>query len=116
MGGFTSLHCPENSRWSKAGGDQPEILHQAEFGERILASPAIVGDKFYLRTQSSLHAFGNPAARVRIMPGKSMRPNQTLDRRTRSTVNPVFHRGRPWRAPRVIGQVGGRRERARWEF
>lgn len=47
----------------KAGGDQPEILHQAEFGERILASPAIVGDKFYLRTQSSLYAFGNAAAR-----------------------------------------------------
>jgi hypothetical protein len=46
----------------KAGGDKPEILHQAEFGERILASPAIVGDKFYLRTQSSLYAFGNPAA------------------------------------------------------
>jgi outer membrane protein assembly factor BamB len=42
----------------KAGGDKPEILHQAEFGERILASPALVGDKLYLRTQHTLYAFG----------------------------------------------------------
>jgi outer membrane protein assembly factor BamB len=42
----------------KAGGDKPEILHQAEFGERIYASPAIAGDNFYLRTKSSLYAFG----------------------------------------------------------
>jgi outer membrane protein assembly factor BamB len=42
----------------KAGGDKPEILHQAEFGERILASPALVGDNLYLRTQSTLYAFG----------------------------------------------------------
>ncbi|HWW00090.1 MAG TPA: PQQ-binding-like beta-propeller repeat protein [Candidatus Acidoferrum sp.] len=42
----------------KAGGEKPEILHQAEFGERIFASPALVGDKLYLRTQSTLYAFG----------------------------------------------------------
>jgi outer membrane protein assembly factor BamB len=42
----------------KAGGDKPEILHQAEFGERILASPALIGDNLYLRTQSTLYAFG----------------------------------------------------------
>jgi len=42
----------------KAGGDKPEILHQAEFGERILATPALVGDNLYLRTQSTLYAFG----------------------------------------------------------
>ena len=47
----------------KAGGDKPEILHQAEFGERILASPAIAGDNFYLRTQSSLYSFGGSVAR-----------------------------------------------------
>ncbi len=47
----------------KAGGDKPEILHQAEFGERILASPAIVGNNFYLRTQSTLYAFGGPSTR-----------------------------------------------------
>ena len=42
----------------KAGGTQPEILHQADFGERILASPALVGNQLFLRTQSSLYAFG----------------------------------------------------------
>jgi outer membrane protein assembly factor BamB len=42
----------------KAGGEKPEILHQAEFGERIFASPALAGDKLYLRTQSALYAFG----------------------------------------------------------
>src|SRR5882724_820516 len=42
----------------KAGGDKPEILHQEEFGERILATPALAGDNLYLRTQTSLYAFG----------------------------------------------------------
>ena len=42
----------------KAGGEKPEILHQAEFGERIFATPAIAGDKLYLRTASALYAFG----------------------------------------------------------
>jgi outer membrane protein assembly factor BamB len=42
----------------KAGGEKPEILHQAEFGERILASPALAADNLYLRTQSALYAFG----------------------------------------------------------
>jgi outer membrane protein assembly factor BamB len=39
-------------------GDKPEILHQAEFGERIFATPALVGDKLYLRTATRLWAFG----------------------------------------------------------
>ena len=47
----------------KAGGDQPEILHQADFGDRIFASPALVGDKLYLRTQTKLYAFGREALR-----------------------------------------------------
>ena len=42
----------------KAGGEKPEILHQAEFGEQIFATPALVGDKLYLRTWSALYAFG----------------------------------------------------------
>ena len=42
----------------KAGGDKPDIVHQAEFGERIFATPAIVGDKLYLRTATRLWAFG----------------------------------------------------------
>ena len=54
--------CPlttwENSL-RKAGGEKPEILHQAQFEERIYASPALGGDKFYLRTKSALYAFGD---------------------------------------------------------
>jgi outer membrane protein assembly factor BamB len=47
----------------QTGGDKPEILHQAEFGERIFATPAIVGNRIYLRTQSHLYAFGDAANR-----------------------------------------------------
>lgn len=47
----------------KAGGEKPEVLHQAEFGDRILASPAAVGDRLYLRTQKTLYGFGVPADR-----------------------------------------------------
>jgi outer membrane protein assembly factor BamB len=41
----------------KAGGDKPEILRQANFGERIFATPALVGTHLYLRTKSKLYAF-----------------------------------------------------------
>ena len=41
----------------KAGGDRPEILHQAEFGERIFATPALTGKRLYLRTHDKLYAF-----------------------------------------------------------
>jgi outer membrane protein assembly factor BamB len=41
----------------KAGGDKPEILHQADFGERIAGTPAVVGNRLYLRTQTKLYAF-----------------------------------------------------------
>jgi outer membrane protein assembly factor BamB len=47
----------------KAGGDQPEILHQVDFGEPIYASPALAADKLYLRTRSQLYAFGAEADR-----------------------------------------------------
>lgn len=47
----------------KAGGDKPEVLHSADFGERISATPALVGDKLYLRTKSKLFAFGEAATR-----------------------------------------------------
>jgi outer membrane protein assembly factor BamB len=43
----------------KAGGDKPEILHQADFGDRIFATPALAADKLYLRTRSTLYAFGS---------------------------------------------------------
>jgi hypothetical protein len=42
----------------KAGGDRPEVLHQAEFRERIFATPALVGRNLYLRTEKRLYAFG----------------------------------------------------------
>ena len=41
-----------------AGGDTPRILHQAEFKERIAATPALVGRQLYLRTATALYAFG----------------------------------------------------------
>ena len=41
-----------------AGGEQPKVLKQADFGERISATPALVGKTLYLRTASSLFAFG----------------------------------------------------------
>lgn len=42
----------------RAGGTKPEVLHQADFGTRILATPALVGDRLYLRTTTHLFAFG----------------------------------------------------------
>ena len=42
-----------------AGGDKPTVDHQADFGERISATPALVGEALYLRTASALYAFGN---------------------------------------------------------
>lgn len=44
----------------KAGGERPEILHQADFGERIFATPALVGDSLYLRTATRLYGFTKP--------------------------------------------------------
>lgn len=41
----------------RAGGAKPEILHQADFGARILATPAIVGERLYVRTATDLWAF-----------------------------------------------------------
>ncbi len=41
----------------QAGGDQLKILHQADFHERIFATPALAGTNLYLRTYSKLYAF-----------------------------------------------------------
>lgn len=41
----------------KAGGDKPEILHQVDFGARILATPVLLEDKLYVRTATHLFAF-----------------------------------------------------------
>ena len=42
----------------KAGGNEPELIHQANFGESIFATPAIVNDKIYVRTETKLYALG----------------------------------------------------------
>jgi outer membrane protein assembly factor BamB len=41
----------------KAGGTSPEILHQADFKERIAATPAPVSKALYVRTPTALYAF-----------------------------------------------------------
>lgn len=41
-----------------AGGETPRVLHQADFKERIAATPALVGKQIYLRTATTLYAFG----------------------------------------------------------
>jgi outer membrane protein assembly factor BamB len=41
-----------------AGGDTPQVLHRADFHERITATPAPVGRRLYVRTASALYAFG----------------------------------------------------------
>src|SRR5262249_47902936 len=43
----------------RAGGTRPEVLYQADFGVRILATPALVGNRIYLRTETQLWAFGS---------------------------------------------------------
>jgi outer membrane protein assembly factor BamB len=40
-----------------AGGDTLNVLARAEFGERIMATPAIIGDTLYVRTAGNLYAF-----------------------------------------------------------
>lgn len=42
----------------EAGGDAPKTLHQADFGERISATPALVENAIYIRTAKALYAFG----------------------------------------------------------
>lgn len=42
----------------RAGGEKPEVLHEADFGERIFATPALVGTSVYVRTEKHLYAFG----------------------------------------------------------
>lgn len=42
----------------KAGGDKPEIVHHADFKEKIPATMALVGENIYLRTQTKMFSFG----------------------------------------------------------
>ena len=41
-----------------AGGDAPKLLHQADFKERIAATPALIENRVYVRTATALYAFG----------------------------------------------------------
>jgi len=41
-----------------AGGTTPKVLHQVEFKERIAATPALAEKNLYLRTPTTLYAFG----------------------------------------------------------
>jgi outer membrane protein assembly factor BamB len=43
-----------------ASGENPEVVWRADFGERIAATPAIVDDTLYVRTESKLFAFKAP--------------------------------------------------------
>jgi outer membrane protein assembly factor BamB len=43
-----------------ASGENPEVVSRADFGERIAATPAIVDDTLYVRTESKLFAFKAP--------------------------------------------------------
>ncbi|PWU14799.1 MAG: pyrrolo-quinoline quinone [Verrucomicrobia bacterium] len=40
-----------------AGGDRPKVLHRAALGERVSATPALVGKNLYVRTATALFAF-----------------------------------------------------------
>ena len=40
-----------------AAGEKPEVIWRAEFGERIAATPAIVDNTLYVRTETKLFAF-----------------------------------------------------------
>lgn len=41
----------------KAGGKNPQILHQTDFQDRIFATPAILENKLYIRTERMLYVF-----------------------------------------------------------
>jgi outer membrane protein assembly factor BamB len=43
----------------KAGTEKPEVLRTIDFGERIGATPALAGDRIFVRTASKLYAFGS---------------------------------------------------------
>ena len=49
----------------RAGGKAPELLHQADFAERISATPALAGNRLYLRTPTKLMAFGSAEVAAR---------------------------------------------------
>ena len=52
--------CAHNGKVVVLGtGDKLKIISTKNFGEKILASPAMVDNKLYIRTDTFLYAFGN---------------------------------------------------------
>jgi len=45
----------------KAGTAMPEVIRTVDFHERVAATPALVGDRLYVRTAKTLYAFGSGA-------------------------------------------------------
>jgi hypothetical protein len=45
-------------RWFAHKISPPQILHRADFRDRIAATPALVEKQIYVRTSTSLYAFG----------------------------------------------------------
>jgi outer membrane protein assembly factor BamB len=43
----------------KAGTEKPQVLHTIDFHERIEATPALAEDRIFVRTASTLYAFGS---------------------------------------------------------
>jgi outer membrane protein assembly factor BamB len=39
-------------------GDELKVLSRSDLGERIMATPALLGGKIYVRTEQHLFAFG----------------------------------------------------------
>jgi outer membrane protein assembly factor BamB len=45
----------------RAGTEKPEVQRTIDFHERIAATPALADDRIYVRTATTLYAFGSPA-------------------------------------------------------
>jgi outer membrane protein assembly factor BamB len=45
-----------------AAADQPEVESQRKLEERVAATPAIIGDRLYIRGDSHLYCFGAAAS------------------------------------------------------
>ncbi len=53
------LICSEPGRaFVLKASDELEIVHDVQFDQEILATPAVVGDRLYLRTEGTMWAFG----------------------------------------------------------
>ena len=47
----------------RAGGTRPEVIHEADFGDRMAGTPALIGDRMLVRTQSKLMLLSEPPTR-----------------------------------------------------